>query len=117
MPISPLLSNIYMRRFAKGWKEGGHERRLDARIVNDADDFAVCRRGTVVKAMTVMRGIMSRPKPTVNETKTRLYRLADETDVRLSGLHPGSELGSADGPILLWGLARHEERFPDCVGN
>ena len=25
-PISPLLSNIYMRRFVKGWKTGGHER-------------------------------------------------------------------------------------------
>ena len=23
--ISPLLSNIYMRRFVKGWKTGGHE--------------------------------------------------------------------------------------------
>ena len=30
-PISPLLSNIYMRRFVKGWKTGGHERRLAAR--------------------------------------------------------------------------------------
>ena len=29
-PISPLLSNIYMRRFVKGWKTGGHEQRLDA---------------------------------------------------------------------------------------
>ena len=29
-PISPLLSNIYMRRFVKGWKAGGHEKRLAA---------------------------------------------------------------------------------------
>jgi group II intron reverse transcriptase/maturase len=46
-PISPLLSNIYMRRFVKGWKTGGHERRLDAHIVNYADDCApgnVCSR-------------------------------------------------------------------------
>src|SRR3954465_3419250 len=46
-PISPLLSNIYMRRFVKGWKTGGHERRLKARIVNYADDCApgnVCSR-------------------------------------------------------------------------
>ena len=27
-PISPLLANIYMRRFVKGWKTGGHEKRL-----------------------------------------------------------------------------------------
>ena len=45
-PISPLLSNIYMRRFVKGWKTGGHERRLVARIVNYADDFVICCRGT-----------------------------------------------------------------------
>ncbi len=37
-PISPLLSNIYMRRFIKGWKTAGHEQRLQARIVNYADD-------------------------------------------------------------------------------
>ena len=27
-PISPLLANIYMRRFVLGWKTGGHEKRL-----------------------------------------------------------------------------------------
>ena len=30
-PISPLLANVYMRRFVKGWKTGGHEQRLKAR--------------------------------------------------------------------------------------
>jgi RNA-directed DNA polymerase len=78
-PISPLLSNIYMRRFLKGWKTGGHEKRLAARIVNYADDFVICCRGTAEEAMTVMRGMMSKLKLTVNETKTRLCRLPDET--------------------------------------
>jgi group II intron reverse transcriptase/maturase len=78
-PISPLLSNIYMRRFVKGWKTGGHERRLDAHIVNYADDFVICCRGTADEAMTAMRGMMSKLKLTVNETKTRLCRLPDET--------------------------------------
>ena len=27
-PISPLLSNLYLRRFVLGWKVLGHERRL-----------------------------------------------------------------------------------------
>ena len=27
-PISPLLSNLYMRRFVLGWKKLGHEKRL-----------------------------------------------------------------------------------------
>jgi group II intron reverse transcriptase/maturase len=78
-PISPLLSNLYMRRFVKGWKTGGHEQRLDARIVNYADDFVICCRGTADEAMIVMRGMMSKLKLTVNETKTRLCRLPEET--------------------------------------
>jgi group II intron reverse transcriptase/maturase len=39
-PISPLLSNLYMRRFVLGWKKLGHEKRLAAHIVNYADDRA-----------------------------------------------------------------------------
>jgi len=78
-PISPLLSNIYMRRFVKGWKTGGHERRLKARIVNYADDFVICCRGTADDAMAVMQGMMSKLKLTVNETKTRLCRLPEES--------------------------------------
>ena len=45
-PISPLLSNLYMRRFLLGWKTLGLEDRLHARIVNFADDFVICCRGT-----------------------------------------------------------------------
>jgi hypothetical protein len=33
-PISPLLSNLYMRRFILGWKVLGHEQRLGARILS-----------------------------------------------------------------------------------
>src|SRR5580693_1076917 len=78
-PISPLLSNIYMRRFVKGWKTGGHEKRLKARIVNYADDFVICCRGTADEAMAVMQRMMSKLKLTVNETKTRLCRLPEES--------------------------------------
>jgi RNA-directed DNA polymerase len=78
-PISPLLANLYIRRFVKGWKTGGHEKRLEARIVNYADDFVICCRGTAQEAMSVMRRMMSRLKLTVNEQKTRLCRLPDET--------------------------------------
>jgi RNA-directed DNA polymerase len=78
-PISPMLSNIYMRRFVKGWKTGGQERRLVAHIVNYADDFVICCRGSAEQAMSVMRTMMSKLKLTVNETKTRLCRLPEET--------------------------------------
>jgi len=78
-PLSPLLANLYMRRFVLGWKRLGHERRLDAHIVNYADDFVICCRGTAAEAMTVMRGMMQKLKLMVNETKTRLCRVPDES--------------------------------------
>lgn len=78
-PISPLLSNLYMRRFVLGWKILGHEKRLGAHIVNYADDFVICCRGTASEAMLVMRRIMDRLKLTVNEQKTRPCRVPDES--------------------------------------
>ena len=41
-PISPLMANIYMRRFILGWKRLGLEARFGARIVNYADDMIIC---------------------------------------------------------------------------
>jgi RNA-directed DNA polymerase len=78
-PISPLLSNLYMRRFVLGWKVLGHEARLGARIVNYADDFVICCRGTAQEAMIAMRAMMQKLKLTVNETKTHLCRVPDES--------------------------------------
>jgi RNA-directed DNA polymerase len=77
-PISPLLSNLYMRRFVLGWKKLGHERRLKAYIVNYADDLVICCRGGAEEALTTMRNMMSKLKLTVNETKTRLCSLPEE---------------------------------------
>jgi hypothetical protein len=78
-PVSPLLSNLYMRRFILGWKSLGHQQRLGAKIVNYADDFVICCRGTAEEAMRVMRDMMARLKLTVNETKTQLRRVPDES--------------------------------------
>jgi RNA-directed DNA polymerase len=78
-PISPLLANLYMRRFILGWKTLGHEERLDAHIVNYADDFVICCRGTADQAMTTMQAMMTKLQLTVNERKTRLCRLPEET--------------------------------------
>ena len=77
-PISPLLSNLYMRRFILGWKVLGHEARLDAHIVNYADDFVICCHGSAEKALSVMRDLISRLKLAVNETKTRVCRIPEE---------------------------------------
>jgi hypothetical protein len=43
----------------------------------NADDFVICCRGTADEAMIVMRGMMSKLKLTVNETKTRLSMRSD----------------------------------------
>jgi group II intron reverse transcriptase/maturase len=78
-PISPLFANLYMRRFVLGWKTLGHERALRARIVNYADDFVICCRGNADEAMNAMRDMMTRLKLTVNETKTHICRVPDES--------------------------------------
>ena len=59
-PISPLLSNLYMRRFVLGWKQSGHERRLKAFVVNYADDLVICCRGSAEEALATMRRIMGK---------------------------------------------------------
>jgi group II intron reverse transcriptase/maturase len=76
-PISPLLSNLYMRRFVLGWKRLGHEKRLQAYIVNYADDFVICCRGKAEEALATMRNMMTKLKLTVNETKTRICKLPE----------------------------------------
>lgn len=77
-PISPLLSNLYMRRFLLGWKTLGLESRFQARIVNFADDFVICCRGTGAQAMEAMRTMMTKLKLTLNETKTGRCRVPQE---------------------------------------
>ena len=76
-PISPLLSNLYMRRFVLGWKKLGYERRLKAYIVNYADDLVICCRGKADEALVKMRDMMTKLKLTVNETKTRVCKLPE----------------------------------------
>jgi hypothetical protein len=60
-PISPLLSNLYMRRFVLGWKKLGHEKRFKAYIINYADDLVICCRAGADEALVAMRNMMSRP--------------------------------------------------------
>jgi RNA-directed DNA polymerase len=77
-PISPLLSNLYMRRFVLGWRKLGHEKRLRAYIVNYADDLVICCRDKAADALVTMRNMMTRLKLTVNEQKTRVCKLPEE---------------------------------------
>jgi RNA-directed DNA polymerase len=77
-PISPLLANLYMRRFVLGWKKRGLETRLGAKIVAYADDLVICCRDNAEEAMSEMRRLMMQLKLTVNEAKTHIRRLPQE---------------------------------------
>jgi RNA-directed DNA polymerase len=77
-PISPLLSNLYMRRFVLAWKKLGLEQLLGSRIVTYADDLVIlCRRGKAEEALGWMRALMGSIKLTVNEDKTRICKVPE----------------------------------------
>jgi group II intron reverse transcriptase/maturase len=79
-PISPLLSNLYMRRFVLAWKKLGLERSLGCRIVTYADDLVIlCKHGRAEEALQWMRDIMGKLKLTVNEEKTRICKVPEGT--------------------------------------
>ena len=77
-PISPLLSNVYMRRFILGWKTLGHARRFGAEIVNYADDFVICGRAPAAAMRAVVERMMERLRLPLNATKTRCVRVPEE---------------------------------------
>src|SRR6266446_5422810 len=77
-PLSPLLANIYMRRFVLGWKKLGLERSLGTRLVTYADDLVIlCRKGNAEAALHHLREIMGKLKLTVNEDKTRVCQVPE----------------------------------------
>jgi len=79
-PVSPLLANLYMRRFVLAWEQFGLDRRFGSCIVTYADDLVIlCRRGKAVEAAQAMRAIMGKLKLTVNEEKTRVCKIPEET--------------------------------------
>ena len=77
-PISPLLANLYMRRFILWWKQRGNIRRWAAYIINYADDFVICCKRQAGQAMQDMRQMMEKLKLKVNEDKTHLCRSPQE---------------------------------------
>jgi len=79
-PISPLLANLYMRRFVLAWQQLGLDQRLGSCIVIYADDLVIlCRHGKADEATKWMRRIMTKLKLTINEDKTRTCRIPEET--------------------------------------
>jgi RNA-directed DNA polymerase len=78
-PISPLLSNLYMRRLLLWWKTSGTQERLRAAIVNYADDLVICCTGTADLAMQRMREVIKKLGLAVNEEKTRICRVPESS--------------------------------------
>src|SRR5258708_11385456 len=68
-PGSPLLANLYMRRFLLGWKQQSWGRRLQAHIVNSSDSFVVLCRRMAAEAQAQMAKMMYKLKLEVNHQK------------------------------------------------
>jgi RNA-directed DNA polymerase len=78
-PISPLLANLYMRRFVLAWKRLGLEQCLGSKVVTYADDLVIlCKRGKAAEALVQLRAIMGKLKLAVNEEKTRICRIPQD---------------------------------------
>ena len=116
-PISPLLSNLYMRRFVLAWKKRGLERKLGSRIVTYADDLVIlCKRGKAQEALQQMRMIMGQLKLTVNEEKTRLCK-APEEEFDFLGFTFGRRYSVTTGKarIALWPSKKSIRRMVEKV--
>jgi RNA-directed DNA polymerase len=116
-PISPLLSNLYMRRFVLAWKRLGLEYRLGSRIVTYADDLVIlCKRGKADEALQHMREIMGKLKLTVNEEKTRLCKVPEE-EFDFLGFTFGRRYSSTTGKarLALWPSKKSIKRMVEKV--
>ena len=69
--ISPLLANLYMRRFLLAWEQRKLPEKLKAVVVNYADDFVILCRQTAGEARAAAEGIIRGIKLTINPEKTR----------------------------------------------
>jgi len=116
-PISPLLSNLYMRRFVLAWKKLGLERSLGSRIVTYADDLVIlCKNGKAEEALQHMRTIMGKLKLTVNEEKTRLCKVP-EGEFDFLGFTYGRRYSPTTGKarIALWPSKKSIQRMVEKI--
>lgn len=98
--ISPLLANIYMNRFLKFWRLQGFNEKLEARLVNYADDFVILTRGHAEEALQVTRRAMEALGLTLNEQKTHIADV-DRESFDFLGYTFGWEYFRKDGHTYL----------------
>ena len=116
-PISPMLSNLYMRRFVLAWKKMGLERSLGSRIVTYADDLVIlCKSGKAEEALQHMRAIMGKLKLTVNEEKTRICKVP-EGEFDFLGFTFGRRYSATTGKasVALWPSKKSIKRMVEKV--
>ncbi len=126
-PVSPLVANIYFRRFLLAWRNHGHQDQLDAHVVNYADDHVICcRPGSAEAAQTRMKTLMTRLGLEVNETKTRIARLPEDqftflgyTIGRFHGKDGKPYLGTKPSKKAVSSLLRriHDQTTPRWYGK
>lgn len=77
--VSPMLANLYMNRFLKGWRITQRGKQFRAQVVNYADDFVILSRGYAAQALEWTRKVMPRLGLTLNEAKTKLKEARRES--------------------------------------
>jgi len=77
--ISPLLANIYFRRFLKAWEDRELGDKLHSRVVSYADDFVILTKGRAREALAAARAILTKMGLRMNDEKTRTGRAWDQT--------------------------------------
>ena len=105
-PISPLLANLYFRRFIMGWRKLG-PKQCQGRIVSYADDFVIwlSRRSREGSASNAGDTGASGPE---TERDQDLCETAAGRELGLSGLHSG-DLSSSEERDSLPGDSTFEE--------
>jgi group II intron reverse transcriptase/maturase len=115
-PISPLLANLYMRRFVLGWKMLGLERSLGSRIVTYADDLVIlCGNGKAEEALQRLREMMGKLTLTVNEEKTRICKVP-EGEFDFLGYTFGRMYSAKTGKAY-WGFRPSKKSIKRMVDN
>jgi len=101
--ISPLLANIYFRRFLVAWTKFGYDRKFTSRIVNYADDFVILTRRRAQPALQAAKKILESIGLTLNTTKTRTCEVWKESF---------TFLGYTFGVQYSWGGRRYLGKTP-----